>query len=80
MRRWILGWVAGVLVVGIAAGLLVWIILLCRRIVSQAGDITRALDAAREKTTALFGVTDTNAAIDSITHDLRAVRQGMESQ
>lgn len=77
VRRWILGWVLGTVVVAIAASLLVAIILLCRRIVGQAEDITRALDSAREHTTGLFGLTDTNAAIDSITTDLRAVREGL---
>ncbi len=77
MTRWILGWVLGTVVVAIAAGLLVAIILLCRRIVRQAEDITRALDSARGNTDGLFGLTATNSAIESITTDLRAVREGM---
>ncbi len=77
MRKWILGWVLGTVVVAIAASLLVAIILLCRRIVRQAQDITRALDSARKNTDGLFGLTSTNAAIESITTDLRTVREGM---
>ena len=76
MQRWILGWVAGLLGVVIAAGLLVANILLARRIVAQARDITEALDDARRNTNGLFGLTDTNMALRSITRDLRAVREG----
>jgi len=65
-------------VVAIAASLLVAIIALCRRIVGQAEDISQALDGAREQTNALFGLTATNAAVGSITADLRAVREGGE--
>ncbi len=77
MQRWILGWVAGVVVVLLAAGLLVVNILLARRIVAQARDITEALDNARRNTNGLFGLTDTNMALRSITRDLRAVREGL---
>ena len=77
MNRWVLGWgIAGV-VVALAAGLLVTIVALCRRIVRQAEDITRALDGAHANSTALFDVTRTNAAIASITADLRRVREGL---
>ena len=75
MQRWILGWVAGLVVVVIAAGLLLTNILLARRIVAQARDITEALDDARRNTNGLFGLTDTNMALRSITRDLRAVRE-----
>ena len=73
---WVLGWGVGALVVVIAASLLVAIIALCRRIVGQAEDITRALDGARGNTTALFDLAQTNDAFVSITGDLAAVRQG----
>jgi hypothetical protein len=76
-QGWILGWAAGLLVVVIAAGLLVTNILLARRIVAQARDITEALDNARRNTNGLFGLTDTNMALRSITRDLRAVREGL---
>ena len=76
-QRWILGWAAGLLVVVIAAGLLLTNILLARRIVAQARDITEALDDARRNTNGLFGLTDTTMALRSITRDLRAVREGL---
>ena len=76
---WMVGWVLGALVVAVAASLLVAIIALCRRIVTQAGDITRALDGARENTDVLFDLTRTNRALGSITADLQAVRKGLGS-
>lgn len=80
MSRWGIGWTIGALVVGIAASLLVTIIALCRRIVGQAEDITQALDGARERTNMLFGLMSTNAAVGSITADLRTVREGLEER
>ncbi len=77
MNRWVVGWGVGALVVVIAASLLLAIIALCRRIVGQAEDITRALDGARLNTDALFELTRTNAAVGGITRDLRAVREGL---
>jgi len=77
VRPWIAGWVLGAVVVVIAAGLLVTNILLARRIVAQAKDITAALDSARLNTNGLFGLTDTTMAIKSITRDLRAVRESL---
>ena len=79
MNRWVLGWALGTVVVAIAAGLLVAIILLCRRIVRQASDITRALDGARKNTDALFGLTTTNGTLERVTGELRAVREGTEA-
>ena len=79
MSRWVIGWGIGAAVVGIAASLLVTIIALCRRIVGRAGDITQALDGAREQTDVLFGLSATNAAVGSIAADLRAVREGLEN-
>ena len=76
---WVLGWGVGALVVVIAASLLVAIIALCRRIVGQADDITRALDGARENTTVLFDLARTNDTLEAITADLRAVREGRAS-
>jgi hypothetical protein len=78
VSRWVLGWSVGGVVVAIAASLLVTIIAFCRRIVGQAEDITKALDGARERTNVLFGLSSTNAAVASITSDLRAVREGVE--
>jgi hypothetical protein len=73
---WFVGWAIGVAVVAVAAGLLVAIIGLGRRIAGQARDITHALDRDREHTTPLFDVTRTNLAIDRTTRGLRAVREG----
>ena len=78
LSRWVIGWGIGAAVVGIAASLLVTIIALCLRIVVLAEDIVLALDGAREQTNVLFGLADTNAAVGSITADLRTVREGVE--
>jgi hypothetical protein len=73
---WWIGWGVGLIVILLAAALLLLIIGLGRKIVSQAEDITMALDGARENTTALFDVTRTNLALDTITRDLRGLRTG----
>ena len=73
---WWIGWGVGLVVVVVAAGLLLTIIGLGRRVARQADEITAALDGARENTAPLFDVTRTNLAIDRITRDLRAVRTG----
>jgi len=80
VSRWVIGWGLGAAVVSIAASLLLTIIALCRRIVGQAEDITQALDGSREQTNVLFGLAATNAAVGSITADLRAVREGLERE
>jgi hypothetical protein len=75
---WVLGYTLGAVVVVIAASLLLAIIALGKRVARQANLIVEALDGARENTTALFDVTRTNLAIDTITRDLRAVREGLQ--
>ncbi len=79
MNRWVIGWITGGIVVAAAASLLVAIIALCRRIVGQSGDITRALNGARENTRVLFHVARTNAALDSIREDLQRAREARAS-
>ena len=75
---WWIGWAVALVVVLLAAGLLLTIISLARRITRQARDITRALDGARVNTTPMFEVTRTNFAIDRITRGLATVRTGDE--
>jgi hypothetical protein len=72
---WYVGWAIGLVVVLLAAGLLLTIIALGRRITRQAVDITRALDGARANTDALWEVRGTNHAIDRITRGLAAARE-----
>ena len=73
---WYIGWAIALVVVLLAAGLLITIIALGRRIAPQADEITEALDGARRNTEPLFDVTRTNLTIDRITRGLRSVRQG----
>jgi len=63
----------------VAAGLLLTIIALGRRISRQATDITRALDGARANTDALWEVRATNHAVDRITRHLAAARRMLTS-
>jgi hypothetical protein len=72
---WYIGWGVGLLVVLIAAGLLLTIIGLGRRVARQAGEITQALDGTRANTDALWEVRGTNHAIDRVTRDLAAARE-----
>ena len=73
---WVIGWAVGAVVVLLAAGLLLAIIALGRRITREAENITAALDGVRGNTDALFDVGRTNLAIDRITRGLRSVRTG----
>jgi len=76
---WYVGWAVGLVVVLIAAGLLLAIIGLGRRISRQAVDITQALDGARANTDALWEVRTTNHAVDRITRHLAAARKALSS-
>lgn len=75
---WTVGWAAGGAVVAIAAGLLLTIIGLGRRIVGQAGDIIEGLDGARDNTAALWDLTATNATLDRTVAGLAAVREEVQ--
>jgi hypothetical protein len=73
---WIIGWIAGVVIVAAVAVLVLTITALAQRIVRQAESITEALDGARANTDGLWDVRGTNSAIDRITRGLRRVRTG----
>ncbi len=77
---WVIGFVLAGAVVLVAAGLLLAIIGLGRRIVRQAEEIVAALDGARANTAPLFDVTRTNLALDQIARQLRAVREELEAR
>lgn len=72
---WYVGWAIGLVVVLIAAGLLLTIIALGRRITRQATDITAALDGAKANTDPLWEVRTTNHSVDRITRGLAAARE-----
>ena len=74
---WYVGWAIGGVVVVIAATLLLIVIGLGRRIVRQAGEITDALDGAREHTAPLYEVKRTNLAIDRIVRGLATAREAL---
>lgn len=72
---WYIGWAVGLVVVLIAAGLLIWLIALGRRIARQAHDIDGALAGARTNTDPLWDVRATNHTIDRVTRGLAAARE-----
>lgn len=74
---WYVGWVIAGAVVLIAAVLLLTIIFLGRRIVSQADDITAALDGTRQNTDPLWGVKQINLNLDRINRGLAAARKAL---
>ena len=74
---WYVGWVIAGAVVLIAAVLLLTIIFLGRRIVSQADDITSALDGTRQNTDPLWGVKQINLNLDRINRGLVAARKAL---
>ena len=74
---WYVGWVVGGVVVLIAAALLLAVIFLGRRIVSQADDITLALDGTRGNTDPLWAVKQINLNIDRINKGLAAARRAL---
>lgn len=73
---WLVGWTVGAVVIVVAALLLLAIIGLGRRIVSQAQDITRTLDSARVNTSPLFDLSKTNLALDRMVRSLARAREG----
>ena len=74
---WYVGWVIAGVVVLIAAALLLTIIFLGRRIVTQADDITAALDGTRANTDPLWGVKQINLNLDRINRGLAAARKAL---
>ncbi len=72
---WLVGWGVGFGGAVVAAILLILIIRLGRRIVSQAEEIRDAIESAHVNTGALFDLTRTNLALDRISRGLRAARQ-----
>lgn len=60
---WVAGWCTGALVVVTAAGLLVAMTVLARRLGHQARDIDEAIRGTRDHTTALLDLPAINAAL-----------------
>jgi hypothetical protein len=79
---WILGYAVAGAVVLIAASLLIAINLLARRIVTQAAEITLALDGSMRNTEPLFDVAMLNHALESVARGLKelAGAEGAEDE
>lgn len=72
---WKLGWALGGAVVLLAAGLLLTMIGLARRVAGQASEIEEAIDAARENTAPLFDISAINLSLDQIARRLHTMRE-----
>lgn len=73
---WRVGWYGGAAVTVIAAGLILDLIALGRRISGQAREIDALLQRSRENTDVLFEVPDTtNRALGAIAARLRELRE-----
>jgi hypothetical protein len=73
--QWQLGLVLGVVVIAVAAGIVITIVLLARRIAAQAKASVAAVDAIREQTTSLPDIARINDSGVRILHAARAVRK-----
>jgi hypothetical protein len=60
---WVVGWLAGSVVVGVAAGLLVTITALARRVAGQAESIQAALEGARSHVEPLLDLGAVNGTL-----------------
>lgn len=71
---WALGWAAGAGVTGVAAGLLVTLILLARRISEQAGTIADGLERTAGTTAPLWELRDLNRTLERLVRAVGADR------
>lgn len=73
---WMVGWVAGAVVIALVAILLLAITALARKTNGVAKDLVSDLDSIAQKTRPLQDVGATNVAVQTITRCLRAARGG----
>jgi hypothetical protein len=73
---WMVGWVAGGVVVALVAVLILMIVGLARRVDLVALDLVTDLDSIARKTSPLQNVGTTKNAVTTITRCLRAARGG----
>jgi len=66
INGWVVGYVAGAIVVVLVALLIVGIIMTVRRIRATADDITRSLIESQQRTEVLWAVADTKSTVDDI--------------
>lgn len=78
MDGWVIGFAIGGAVVLVVVILLVTLILLARKIGGKAEDILEALQSARENTTGLGALTQTNETADRIVAGATTARETIE--
>ena len=77
---WWIGWGIGVVVVALVVVLLLLMIRGAGRAVTKAGNILRALEQARDNTSALWALDATNRTAERITSAATAARNHLESK
>jgi hypothetical protein len=73
--EWVVGLVLGVVVIGVAAAILVTIVVLARRIAAQASTAEDAVEVVRRQTDGLDGIARINDSGVRILHAARALRK-----
>jgi hypothetical protein len=72
---WWIGLVLGVVVIGVAAAIVITIVLLARRIAEQARGAVEGVEVVRAQTTELEGIGRINDSGVRILHSARALRK-----
>ena len=72
---WVIGLVLGVVVIGVAAAIVITIVLLARRIAEQAKTAEGAVEVVRQQTAELGGIARINDSGVRILHSARALRK-----
>lgn len=80
MNGWLIGFAIGAVVVVIVVVLLLTLITLAKRIGGRADAILAALHAARDNTTGLTSLTETNRIVERINTGATSARDVMEGR
>ena len=72
---WVVGIVLGVVVIAVAAGILITIVALARRIAAQAEDAEEAVATVKAQTGELDGIARINDSGVRVLHSARALRK-----
>ncbi len=73
--EWVVGLVIGIVVIAVAAGILITIVALAKRIAEQAKTAEEAVEVVRSQTAELGGVARINDSGARVLHAARALRK-----